>query len=280
MQRSADWLFAGPAFSRRTAIRGLALGAAGFTIAQRAELRAMAKRDERLQDILNISATAERFGVTFLGEGLAANAAGLFDVAWPDTVVAVVTAARAQEAFHLQAFEDAGGEALYDTFTVPPETLTTFSAFFTALVEQETRETGAQIAAMHTFADKGRVDLATVSFQYAAEEAEHRLLANYTLGNRPANDRAFADRPYDTVADFLQDLEDAGIIEGEGTEISYPGPGDIDATNVTETEPETNVENCASSATPEASPASSPEASPVGSPEASPESSPEASPVI
>jgi hypothetical protein len=249
-------------FTRRTALKAVGLGAAGFTVAQATFLRAAAKESDTIQSILDITATTERFGVTLLGEGLQANANGKYDTSWPDNVVAVVTAARAQERFHLDAFEAAGGKAMTDAFTVPPETLTSFDAFFSAVVEQEAREVAAQLAAMTTFTKMGRPDLAKVSFQYAAEEAEHRLLANYTRGTRPANNLAFAEAQYSTVAEFLADLKKLGFIGGKGTKITYPGPGDIDPTNVTQTEPTGPAASCGESTS--ATPVSgTPEATPV-----------------
>jgi len=239
-------------FSRRTALKAAGIGAAAFTLAQRNVIRALAQESDSIQDILDITATTERFGVTLLGEALASNAAGFYDVPFPDVVVAVLTAARAQEQFHLDAFEALGGKPLTDTFTVPKAVLINFETFFTALTEQEGREIAAQIAAMKTFAERGHPDLAKVSFQYAAEEAEHRLLANYTLGTRPANDRAFADNLYVTIDDFYQSLEEAGIIGGSGTEITYPGPGEFDDSNVIETEPGGPEASCNASATPAA----------------------------
>lgn len=223
--------------SRRLLLGGAGAAAVTMTLAQRDFLRAAAAQDEAVQNILDITATVERFGVTFLGEGLQRAEDGRFDMPWPPVVVAIVTAARAQEQFHLDFFEQAGGVPLVDSFTVPPEFLTDFNAFFTAVVEQETAETAAQIAAMRTFAELGRPDLAKVSFQYAAEESEHRLVANYTRGVRPPNDNAFAPALFATIDEFLASLEARGIIGGDGVEIVFPGPGEIDATNVTNTEP-------------------------------------------
>lgn len=65
---------------------------------------------------------------------------------------------------------------------------------------------------MTVFTELGRPDLAKISFQYAAEEAEHRLLANYTLDARPANDVAFAPPLFATPKEFYQSLQDRGII--------------------------------------------------------------------
>ena len=248
-------------WSRRTLLKATGVGAAGFTLAQASFLRTAAQESDEIQDILDITATTERFGVTFLGEGLRANAEGAFDVPFPDVVVAVLTAARAQEFYHLEEFERLGGKARVDTFTVPPEALTTFAVFFQAIVDQEARETAAHIAAMTVFSEMGRPDLAKVSFQYAAEEAEHRLLANYTLGVRPANDRAFADHLFVSIDDFYASLEEAGLIDGPGTEITFRTPSEIDDEGVTEKEPGGPEASCNARATPTAG---DDDATPVG----------------
>ncbi len=242
----------GASHSRRTLLRGAAIGAAGFTLAQAAFLRSAAAQTDGVQDVLDITATTERFGVTLLGEGLESAREGNFNTPWLPEVVAIVTAARAQEQFHIDAFERAGGVPLVDSFTIPEAFLTDFDTFFGAVVLQETAEIAAQIAAMKTFTELGRPDLVKVSFQYAAEEAEHRVLANYTRGVRPANDIAFAPALYPTVGAFLEALETRGIIGGVGREIVFPGPGEIDATGVTEREPGGVAVECAVMGTPTA----------------------------
>ncbi len=83
-----------------------------------------------------------------------------------------------------------------------------------------------------------RPDLLKASFQYAAEEAEHRLLANYAKGARPANNLAFAPKMYETIYEFLNELEEIGIIGGDGPAITYPGPGEINFEGVINTEPD------------------------------------------
>ncbi|MDQ3695448.1 MAG: hypothetical protein M3464_17760 [Chloroflexota bacterium] len=242
--------------SRRTMLK--ATGAAGFSLAQIDFLRSAAAQSDNVQRVLDITATTERFGITFLGMGLQSAMDGNFDQPFLPDVLAIVTAARAQEVFHLDAFEQAGGQPLVDTFTVPPEFLTDFNAFFTAIVDQELAETAAQIAAMRVFTEMGRPDLAKISFQYAAEESEHRVLANYTRGVRPANDLAFIPVLFETVDEFLASLEERGIIGGTGTEIVYPGPGEIDATNVIERVPGGAMVDCAPSAIPGATPGATP----------------------
>jgi hypothetical protein len=232
-------------FSRRTALKAVGIGAAGFTLAQADFIRAAAQESDTIQSILDVTATVEQFGITILGEALQANENGDFDMEWPDIVVAVVTNARAQEHYHLETFLSLGGSPMVDTFTVPEELLTNFTSFFRAVAEQEGREIAAQMAAMKAFTSEGRPDLAKVSFQYAAEEAEHRVLAAYTAGDRPANDRAFESDLYENAGDIIDNLRELGLIEGDGTEITFPGPGEIDDSNVTETEPGGPAAACA-----------------------------------
>lgn len=192
---------------------------------------------ETIQDILNITATVEAFGLTFLGEAVASAEAGNYTEPIAAAELEILKAARAQEQFHLDFFLDLGGELLTETFTVPPETLTDRDTLFSTIVLQETVEVAAQIAAFQTFTALERPDLVKVSFQYAAEEAEHRLVANYALGVRPANDIAFAPALFETAGELLTNLEERGVIGGTGTEIVYPGPGEVDASMVVETEP-------------------------------------------
>jgi hypothetical protein len=194
---------------------------------------------ETIQNILDVTVTVEAFGVTFLGAGIESAQQGNFDPPIPDNVLAIVIAARAQEQFHLDFFQSLGGQMLVDTFTIPdPALLTDPNAFFSAVAQEETREIAAQIAAFNTFTAMDRPDLVKVSFQYAAQEAEHRLLANYASGARPANDRAFEPALYSTTSEILDDLREIGFIGGDGPAFTYPGPGTIDASNVTNTEPD------------------------------------------
>ncbi|MGH7651920.1 MAG: hypothetical protein ACREMS_08755 [Gemmatimonadaceae bacterium] len=236
--------------SRRTMLKTAAVGFAGVTLgqlgcrtsagtaAQAEEIRELAAGSERVQDILNVTATVEGFGVTFLGAGIESAEQNRFNKPWPANVLAVVKAARAQEKFHLDFFESAGGRAFVDAFTIPPAALADFNTFFGAVVEQEGLEIAAQLAAIRTYAGLKRPDLMKVSFQYAAEEAEHRILANYTLGARPANDIAFAPMSLSSTSAIIDSMKKRGLINGGGTRVAFPGPGTIDATNVINTRPD------------------------------------------
>jgi hypothetical protein len=264
-------------FSRRTMLKAAGVGAAGFTVAESTFLRATAATDKRVQNALNITASIERFGVTALGAALQAEADGKYNKKFPADVIAVLKAARAQEHYHLDAWQKAGGKPLYKTFTLPSGFLTDYDTFFKALVAEETAETAAQIANMTLFTELKRPDLVKVSFQYAAEEAEHRLLANYALGTRPANDNAFAPAMFTTIDDFITYWKKQGIIDGKGTKITYPGPGTIDDSNVSQTKPGGVAVSCAVSGA--ATPVTAEPGTRSGTPEASPVASPEASPM-
>lgn len=242
--------FTSSQLSRRVLLKGMGAVGAGAALASVPGLQTAAAQSESVQDILNVTVTVEQFGVTILGAGLDANAKGMFNPPIPDPVVAIVTAARAQEQAHLEFFQSLGGVALTDTFTVPdPKILTDPTVFFTAVQEEETREVAAQIAAFASFVELNRPDLVKVSFQYAAEEAEHRVLANYAAGARPANNLAFAPMKYSTASGIIEDLKAVGIIGGSGPAATYPGPGEIDATNVTNTTPGGVAADCAAATT-------------------------------
>ncbi len=226
---------------RRTLFKGVGALGVGLALDKTGLLPAISTdvaAAESLQDILDTTVTVEMFGVTFLGAGLDSNAKGNFKPAWPAPVVAIVTAARAQEQAHLDFFQSLGGKALTQTFHIPdPAILTDLPTFFDAVQMEETREIAAQIAAMMSFTALNRPDLVKVSFQYAAEEAEHRVLANYTKGARPANNYGFAPALYANTTDIIADLKKVGIIGGSGQAAIFPGPGTIDFSNVIERTP-------------------------------------------
>ncbi len=225
--------------SRRTALKSAGAVGLGVLMAEAGFLRQVAAQSDSIQEILNITATTEAFGVTFLGAGIdSARNGGFRAKPIPEPVIAILEAARAQEQFHLDFFRSAGGQLLTDTFTLPdPKLLTDYDLFFGAIVMLEAREIAAQLAAFRTFTELKRPDLLKVSFQYAAEEAEHRVLANYALGARPANNVAFEATLYRTISEHLAFLREAGIIGGRGPAVKYPGPGSINASNVIERTP-------------------------------------------
>jgi hypothetical protein len=199
--------------------------------------RAVSAEPEAIQRILDVTATVERFGVTFLGAGIHAAEAGEFNQPVPAPIIAILKAARAQEMYHLQFFERAGGRPFVDTFTIPHAALRDYGTFFRAIVTEETAEIASQLAAIRTYVTLRRPDLTKVGYQFAAQEAEHRVLANMALGAVPGNDSAFAPIWFDKAEDIMASFKQRGLIEGNGQPVPFPGPGEIDTSNVIETIP-------------------------------------------
>jgi hypothetical protein len=251
--------------SRRTLLKGTGAAGLGLALASAFPYESLAAQAtsaaqaESIQDILDATVTTEMFGVTFLGAALDSASKGNYNPAIPAPVIAILTAARAQEQFHLEFFQSLGGKPLTQTFTIPnPALLTDSRLFFDTLQAQETREIAAQLAAFTTFTALKRPDLVKVSFQYAAEEAEHRVLANYAAGTRPANNYGFAPALYGSVAEFVAALRQLGVIGGSGPAATYPGPGTINPADVIERTPSGPAVNCTPAATTPPAPAPMP----------------------
>ena len=231
-------------FSRRNLFRGAGALGLGLAAAQVLDfstaplMRAAAADSESAQDIINIAATAEQLAVTLLGGAVSQAMAGKYDKPIPDSVIAILQAARAEEQYHLDYLLAAGAKPLTSTFTIPdPKLLTDYDTLFGTIVALEGAFIAAYTAAMAEFAQLGQPELVKVAYQVGAVEAEHRVLANYALGTRPANDLAFEANAFATVGDAAAALQQLGFIGGSGTQVSYPGPGMIVTTGVENTQP-------------------------------------------
>ncbi len=171
--------------------------------------------------------------MTLVGTVLDSAKHGTYSTPIPEKVQKILRGVRAQEQFHLDFLKGAGARLRTDTFYLAdPNILLDPHTLFTDLVELEDAAIAAVMASFKTFTRERRFDLVKQNFQFAAEESEHRLLANNALGIRPSNDQAFAPAMFPTVAQFYEKLKHKGIIEGSGKKIVYPGPGAIDASNV------------------------------------------------
>lgn len=191
---------------------------------------------ESIEEIINIAVTAEAFAVTALGGALENAANGT--LALPEEAVQTLTAARAQEQAHYEYLTDAGAKPLTTTFTVPdPKLLTDVPTFLTTLVSLEEAFIAAYLAAAQEFIVLGEPELAMVSLQIGAVEAEHRAGVRFfaiqagVLSGTP-NDVAFEKSLFASVGEAAALLQELGFIGGTGTEVSYPGPGEIDYTGV------------------------------------------------
>lgn len=210
--------------------------ALGITSSDIAALRQQAAACETVQEIINIAATAEAFAVTALGGALASAEEG--NLALTEDAVGTLTAARAAEQAHYDFLIESGAEPLTLTFTIPDEAiLTDVSRFLTTLVSLEEIFIAAYIAAAQVFAIRGESRLAQIALQIGAVEAEHRAGARFfaieagILSGTP-NDVAFEQALFASVGEAATTLEELGIIGGSGTEVTYPGPGEIDFSGV------------------------------------------------
>jgi len=238
---------AGNQISRRTLLTSTGVGAAALLLSSTGLMRPQAAQaaselhygaaPERVQDVLDIFATNEAFGVTLVGTILDSAKNGSYSPPLPDKVLRSLRAVRAEEQFHLDAQKRTGGRLRTNTFFLTdPHVLEDPHSLFLDLVDVEDAAIASVMASFRTFTHARRPDLIKQNFQFAAEEAEHRLLANRNLGIRPANDQAFQPALYGTVAEFYDALREKGIIDGStvggGKKIVYPGPGAIDSSDV------------------------------------------------
>ena len=196
---------------------------------------------ESLQDIINIAATAEAFAVTALGGALDNAAKGL--LALNAEQQQTLRAARAAEQAHYDFLIGAGAKPLTTTFTIPdPRIITDVPTFLATLVVLEEAFIAAYIAAAQEFAILGEAKYAQVALQIGAVEAEHRAGVRYyaieagVLSGTP-NDVAVEKTPFASVGEAAAALQQLGFIGGGGAQITYPGPGAIDTTGVTQLTP-------------------------------------------
>ncbi len=204
-------------------------------------LQQVAATCESVQDIINIAATAEAFAVTALGGALENAAMG--KLALNAEHVQALTAARAEEQAHYQFLTGAGAKPLTTTFTVPdPKIVTDVPTFLKTLIMLEEAFIAAYLAAAQEFAILGEARLAQVALQIGAVEAEHRAGVRFfaiqagVLSGTP-NDVAFEKALFTSVGQAAAALQQLGFIGGSGEQITYPGPGVIDFTGVTQLQP-------------------------------------------
>jgi hypothetical protein len=240
--------------SRRTLLKGVGAAGVGLTLAQAGMLGSVAAASETITDIINIAATAEALAVSLLGGALDSAAKGGYNKAIPDPVVAILKAARAEEQFHLDYLQGAGAKPLTTTFNVPdPKLLSDYDTLFTTLVTAESLFIAAYASAAREFAEMNHPELVKVAFQIGTVEGEHRVLANYALGTRPANNVAFEKMVVTTVGDAAATLKQLGFIGGSGTAVTYPGTA-VDKSNVIETTPGGPAVSCMVAAPPTQAP--------------------------
>jgi hypothetical protein len=213
----------------------------GVTTADVQLMQAAAASCESVQDIINIAATAEAFAVTALGGALdnAANGRLALNAEQQQTL----RAARAEEQAHFTFLTGAGAKPLTTTFTIPdPRIVTDVPTFLRTLITLEEAFIAAYMAAAQEFAVLGQARLVQVALQIGAIEAEHRAGARYyaitagVLTGTP-NDVAFEKALFGSVGQAAAALQQLGFIGGTGTQVTYPGPGAIDPTGLSNLTP-------------------------------------------
>ncbi|MBA2557550.1 MAG: ferritin-like domain-containing protein [Chloroflexi bacterium] len=212
-----------------------------FTPALVPVLQQQAAACESIQEIINIAATAEAFAVTALGGAIESANAGT--LALNEEQIQTLVAARAAEQAHYDFLTGAGAEPLTLTFTIPdPAILTDVPTFLLTTIGLEEAFIAAYIAAAQVFVQLGNPDLAQVALQIGAVEAEHRAGLRFyaiqagVLAGTP-NDVAFERALFTTVGEAAVALQELGFIGGTGTEVTYPGPGEIDTSGVEHLQP-------------------------------------------
>lgn len=213
----------------------------GVTASDAQRLQVVAATSESVQDIINIAATAEAFAVTALGGALdnAANGRLALNAEQQQTL----RAARAEEQSHYAFLLAAGARPLTTTFTIPDARIVTdVPTFLKTLITLEEAFIAAYLTAAQEFVALGQGRLAQVALQIGAVEAEHRAGVRFyaiqagVLTGTP-NDVAFEKALFTTVGEAGAALQQLGFIGGSGTQITYPGPGAIDNSGVTQLVP-------------------------------------------
>ncbi len=216
-------------FSRRTLLKGAGAAGLGLTLGNARLLRSVAQESPNLQQIANIAATAEELAVTMFGVAIDSAQQGNYDKPISEELRNILVAAQSAEYYHLEFLRESGAKPLTDTFTLPDsEFLTSYDKLFSTLVTLEGAFVSAYIVAARAFAELKQPELVKTSLSVAAVEGEHRVLANYALGTRPANDLAFAPKTYTSFQEAAATFLTLGYINGDGREVTYPGPVEID----------------------------------------------------
>lgn len=196
---------------------------------------------ESVQDIIDIAATAEALAITALGCALDSAAKG--KLALNPEHIQAFTAARAEEQAHYDVLTAAGAKPLTTTFTVPdPKFLTDAATFLPAVIGLEEAFVAAYLAAAQGFALLNEPKLVQLALAIASVEAEHRVAVRFFAGEAGMiqelpNNIAFEQALFTSVGGAADALKKLGWIDGGGAKISYPGPGAIDASGVSQLKP-------------------------------------------
>jgi hypothetical protein len=180
--------------------------------------------------ILDVAITGEALAVTVLGAARQRGVEGRLSLG--NELLGFLRAAQCEEEAHYHFLEFAGATPAASSFTVPEAALADRNALLRAVVELEGIAVAAYMAAARGLAAAGDLRLVEIAYQIGAVEGGHLALARHLLGERPANDRAFARWRF----------ADVGYLGGSGEAVAYPGPVDRFCRGVFGLVPETTDE--------------------------------------
>lgn len=208
--------------SRRSLIKGAAVGAAGIAVAGAAGAFLLPKGhaahasggegpEDSIVSILSIAATAEELAVTFYTNGIAnAHKLGISGANLDYLIAAVI-----EEQIHRDFLVAAGGKPLTDKFSFPKgyETFEDLGPFIYTLQQLEEAFIAAYLAAVSEFSQYNQPRLAQIAAQIMGVEAEHRALGRSISPNFPfANNFAFEPALVESVGDAAQYLAANGYL--------------------------------------------------------------------
>ena len=129
-----------------------------------------------------------------------------------------------QDEAHYHFLESVGATPTALAFSIPSSALADEIGLLETLIELNAISVGAYMAAARQFAELGGPRLVEIAYQMGAVDAQHEALARYLLGDRPANNRAFARWRFVELTEAGDALAAAGLLDDEGETVAYPGP--------------------------------------------------------
>jgi len=205
-------------FVKMAAAAGAGLVAAGALVPH----KALAATDDPAT-IIGVALTAELLAVTFQTNAIAnATTIGL-----TPAEVTTISAILATEAYHIRYLEAFGAVPAYPgyvvnaatqsvPFTFPTGTFSSRAHYANVAILLETAFVAAYLAATRAFAADARADLASLTFQIGAVEAEHRALSRAVGGYAPFSDVTFELNLLPNVAAGAGFLISQGFIPATG----------------------------------------------------------------
>ncbi|MCS6872595.1 MAG: ferritin-like domain-containing protein [Anaerolineae bacterium] len=211
--------------SRRNFLKSSAVIAAATTLGFQGLFglrRALAQpKDDDLQTVLNLAATAETLAVTHYYMALTVGV-----IAFSDFEKKYLRAALESEQVHLDYLIANGGKALTNEFYFPNGVFENKMTLATVTEAAESAFTGAYLAATRIFAAAGQPLLAMVAAQVGGVEAQHLAFIRSLGDQTPPNNIALLEPLFFNVSDAVPTL--TPFLEGkaEGFDnVATPYPG-------------------------------------------------------